>query len=387
VSGPGGRQADLQEDFPEDRQEYRPEDPFRQIAPATPTRQQGTPEETLPMRHPAPLPHAARPGRRVALRLTVTMTATVFAAAMAVCAPARAAAFPDQPLKLVIGFPPGGGGDLYGRTMANELSKQLGQAVVVDNKPGAGGNIAAEAVARARPDGYTLLLAMSGNLGSAPAIRNNLPYKAPEDFVLISQLVETPFGLLVSANSRLKTIQDYVAEARKGKLTYASTGTGGAAQITMEMVKQKGNLPILHIPYKGSGPAITDLIGGQVDSLFAPYTPLMGQITGGKLRLLAVSSPRRVASLPDVPTLKESGIDVTMTQWYGLAAPAGTPKDVTDKLAAAVKAALKEPEVLRVYRADGAQESSLTGDAFRKFVVGDIANYKRAVERGHLTAE
>ncbi len=297
------------------------------------------------------------------------------------------AAYPDQPIRLVIGFPPGGGGDLYGRTLANELSRQIGQTVVVDNKPGAGGNIAAESVARAKPDGYTLLLAMSGNLGSAPAIRANLPYRAPEDFVLVSQLVETPFGLLVSANSRFKTIQDYVAQARKGKTTYASTGTGGAAQIVMEMVKQQANLDILHIPYKGSGPAVTDLIGGQVDSLFAPYTPLMGQISAGKLRLLAISAAKRIPAMPDVPTLKESGIDVAMTQWYGLAAPAGTPKEVVDTLARHVKAALQQPDVLRVYRADGAQESTLSGDAFRKFVVGDIAKYRRAVERGHLTAE
>ncbi|MFZ3118254.1 MAG: tripartite tricarboxylate transporter substrate binding protein [Variovorax sp.] len=297
------------------------------------------------------------------------------------------AAYPEQPVKLVIGFPPGGGGDLYGRTIANALGKHLGQPIVVDNKNGAGGNIAAEVVARARPDGYTLILAMSGNMGSAPAIRDNLPYKVPEDFVPIAQLVETPFGLMVPASSPIKSIKEYVQAAKSGKLTYASTGTGGAAQIVMEMVKQQAKLDILHIPYKGSGPALNDLYGGLVSSFFAPYSPLMPQITGGKLRLLAVSSGKRIASLPDVPTLKESGINVLMTQWYGLAAPAGTPEEVVNTIARAVKEAMKDPEVLRVYRADGAQESSLTGSAFREFIVKDIANYRRAVERGNLKAE
>ncbi len=320
-------------------------------------------------------------------RTFLRATCSVLLLALGAAAGAAHAAWPDQPLKLFVGFPPGGGGDLYGRAIATELAKQLGQPVVVENKAGAGGNIAAEQVASAKPDGYTLLLAMSGNLGSAPALRKDLRYKVPDDFALIAQLVETPFGLMVGANSKIRTVQEYVAAARGGKLTYASTGTGGAAQIVMEMVKQAGNLDILHVPYKGSGPALTDLFGGQVDSFFAPYTPLMGQISGGKLRLLAVSSAQRVPSMPDVPTLKESGIDVVMTQWYGLAAPKGTPQAIIDQLGKAVAEAMKSPDLLRVYRADGAKESQIGGAAFRDYVVKDIANYRRAIERGGITEQ
>jgi tripartite-type tricarboxylate transporter receptor subunit TctC len=321
-----------------------------------------------------------------------TRTFLITAAALmttALLAPAAHATFPEQPIRLVVGFPPGGGGDLYGRTIANALGKHVGQTVIVDNKAGAGGNIAAETVARSKPDGYTLILAMSGNFGSAAAIHANLPYKVPDDFVPIAQLVETPFGLMVASNSPIKSVRQFVADAkaRPGKLTYASTGTGGASQIVMEMFKQDAGIDVLHIPYKGSGPALNDLYGSQISSFFAPYTPLMGQITSGKLKLLALSSEKRVPSLPDVPTLKESGIDVVMTQWYGLAAPAGTPKDVVDHLARAVKDAMKDTELLKVFRADGAQESQLTGLAFRDFIIKDTANYRKAVEKGGLKAE
>jgi len=297
------------------------------------------------------------------------------------------AAYPEQPVRLVVGFPPGGGGDLYGRAIAVAMGKQLGKVVIVENKAGVGGSLAAESVANAKPDGYTLLLAMSGNMASAAAIQPKLAYKVPEDFVPIARLVETPYGLMVSGQSKFGTIKDYVLAAKPGKLTYASTGTGGAAQVVMELIKQQAGLDILHIPYKGSGPALTDLYGGQVDSFFAPYTPLMGQIHSGKLRLLAVSIDKRVATMPDVPTLKESGIDVVMTQWYGLAAPKGTPNDVVDTLTRAVKAAMQDPDLLKVYRTDGAQEALLSGAAFREFIVKDIASYRRAVERGNLKAE
>ncbi len=314
--------------------------------------------------------------------------AAAFATAMACLSAPALAAYPDQPIKLLVGFPPGGGGDLYGRTIALELAKSIGQPVIVENRPGAGGVIAAETAARAKPDGYTLILAMSGNMGSVKAVRKNtMPYNVPDSFTFIAELVETPFGLMVNSQSPIKTPQEFVAAARGGKLSYASTGTGGAAQIVMEMVKQAAKVDVMHVPYKGSGPALTDIYGGLIDSFFAPYTPLIGQIQGGKLRLLAVSSGKRVAAMPDIPTLKESGIDVVMTQWYGLAGPAGMPKDVVDTLIKHVKIAMQQPTVAKVFNDNGAQAATRTGDEFREFVVHDLTNYQQAVDRGGLKAE
>jgi len=295
-------------------------------------------------------------------------------------ASAADATYPDRPIKLVVGFPPGGGGDTYGRLVAEHMGKALGDTIVVDNKPGVGGNLAADAVAKSKNDGYTLLFAMSGNMALAPVLRGDkLPYKVPDDFALIGMAVEAPHGLFVAANSKYKTAQEFFADAKGGKLTFGSTGTGGAAHITMEMVAQKAGAKILHIPYKGSGPAITDLIGGQIDSFFATAPPVMGQVTGGKLRLLAISGDKRNPSMPDVPTLREVGVDVVLTQWYGVAAPAGTPPEIVEKLQKALSKALASPEFKKVIRADGAVEVDRSGDAFRKYILEDVATYKRGV--------
>ena len=314
--------------------------------------------------------------------------ALVTAAGLLGLAGAAHAAYPEQPIKLVVGFPPGGGGDLYGRTIANALAKHIGQAVIVENKGGAGGNIAAESVARARPDGYTLILAMSGNFGSAVAIRPTLPYKVPDDFVPIAQLVETPFGLMVGSQSPIKSARQFVAEAKSSKLSYASTGTGGAAQIVMEMVKQQAGIDVMHVPYRGSGPALNDLYGGQVASFFAPYTPLMGQITGGKLRLLAVSSDKRVPSLPDVPTLQEAGVPGYETStWGGLLAPAGTPKAVVAKLAAETTRILALPDVRERFRTLGAVPAPGAPALLVQWTRGDWERFGRLVRELGIQTE
>ncbi|MDR5815431.1 MULTISPECIES: tripartite tricarboxylate transporter substrate binding protein [unclassified Caballeronia] len=292
--------------------------------------------------------------------------------------------YPTQTIRLVVGFPPGGGGDLYGRALAAALAPILHQTVIVDNRPGAGGIIAAETVAHAKPDGYTLLLAMSGNLATAPAIRKRLPYKVPESFAPIALVAEAPQGLMVSAKSKYHTLADFISAAKGGKLSYASTGTGSAAQLGMEMFKQAAGVDVLHVPYKGSGPAINDLISGRVDAFFATYPPLAGQIKGGQLRLLASTAEKRNAQMPDVPTMKEAGVNMTLTQWYGLAAPAGTPAPVVAKLEQATMQALAAPTVKELFDREGVVPGTLTGDAFSKYIVEDIGRYRQTVQKGHM---
>ncbi|ARP81962.1 twin-arginine translocation pathway signal [Bordetella genomosp. 8] len=290
---------------------------------------------------------------------------------------AAATAFPERPITLAVGFPPGGGGDLYGRLIATAMGRTLKQTVVVENKAGAGGNIAAGLVAKSPPDGYTILLAMSGNLAVSPALKPaSLPYKVPDDFAPIGLILEAPHGLFVAPNAKYKTARELLAAAKTKEMTFASTGAGGAAHIGMERVKELGKLKLLHIPYRGSGPAITDLLGGQVDMFFATASPLMPQVRQGALRLLAVSGEDRNPSLPDVPTFKELGVDMTLTQWYGLAAPAGTPPDVLRILSAHLSKALADPQVREVIRRDAAVERDLPLDRFTAYIDRDIAQYR-----------
>lgn len=290
------------------------------------------------------------------------------------------AAYPEQPIKLVVGFPPGGGGDLYGRLIANALGKTLGQPVVVENRAGAGGNIAADVVAKARPDGYTILLAMSGNMAVAPALKpQSLQYKVPDDFEPIGLILEAPHGLFVAHNSKIDSARSMLVSAKSQNLTFASTGTGAAAHVGMEMIKQRAGLDILHVPYKGSGPAITDMLGGQVDMFFATASPLIGQVRQGQLKVLALTGDKRSPALPDVPTFKELGVNVVVTQWYGLAAPAGTPAPILKYLSEHLSRALATPEVQQAIRRDAAVEKNVPLADFRRYIVDDIARYREAM--------
>lgn len=310
-------------------------------------------------------------GRRAALVATLGLAALAGGQAQA--------AFPERPITLVVGFPPGGGGDLYGRLIATAMGKTLGQTVIVENRPGAGGNIAAGLVAKAAPDGYTILLAMSGNLAVSPALKpQSLPYKVPDDFAPIGLILEAPHGLFVATPSHFKTAREVIDAARQKELTFASTGTGGAAHIGMETIKELGHLKLLHVPYKGSGPAITDMLGGQIDMFFATASPLVPQVQQGQLRMLALTGRQRSPILPDVPTFKELGIDMTMTQWYGLAAPAGTPPAVLKVLSEHLSRALADPTVQNTIRKDAAMERDLPLDQFKQYILEDIANYRKA---------
>lgn len=296
------------------------------------------------------------------------------------------AKYPEQVVKLVVGFPPGGGGDTYGRIVASQLQKILGKPVIVENRTGAGGEIAAGVVAKSRPDGYTLLFGQSGNIAVAPPLRGaKLPYKSPDDFVAIAMVAQMSFGLMSAKGSKFKTVRDVLAAAKSERLSYASTGTGGSAHIGMEMFKLRAPAEVLHVPYRGSGPAITDLMGGRVELFFAPWPPVMGQIMeSGPVFLIANSGAERHPTVPDVPTLKESGVNLVLYQWYGLFAPAGTPRDVVDVLTQAMTQTLADPEFKRAIERDGATPGNLIGDAFSAFILEDIERYRTVINASHL---
>ena len=264
-------------------------------------------------------------------------SAALLAAALAL-APAQGAlaqAYPSKPIRIICPFPPGGGVDITARAIGLELSKSMGQPVTVENKPGAGGNIGAAETARAAPDGYTLFLTLNSLHSISPLLYSKLPFDAMKDFAFITPLVAFSNVLIVNPANPAKSVQELVAQARAqpGKLTYASSGNGTNVHLVGELFRSLAGVDIVHVPYKGSAPALTDMLGGNVTMMFETIPFAISQIKSGKLRALAVTSARRQPLLPEVPTLAESGLPGFDTiAWYGLIAPAATPRDVVMKL-------------------------------------------------------
>ena len=278
-----------------------------------------------------------------AMALVVTATAGVLSAA-----PAQAqGTWPDKPLKLVVPYPAGGNADNTARLLATQLGQRLGQQVVVDNRPGGSGTIGAAAVAKAPADGYTLLLDATAFTVN-PSLFPKLPFDAAKDFAPISLVLQVPLLMVVPANSPFQSVADVAkaARARPGHLTYASAGNGGAQHLAGELFKQGQKVAITHIPYRGGAPALTDLIGGQVDMMFSATTASGPFVKSGKLRALAISSPRRVEGWESVPTVAESGVPgFQVSEWNGLFAPAGTPRPVLERLEAETRAIVASPEM------------------------------------------
>ena len=266
-------------------------------------------------------------------RLSTALLAA--ALALALSQGALAQAFPAKPIRIICPFPPGGGVDITARAIGLELSKSMGQPVTVENKPGAGGNIGAAETARAAPDGYTLFLTLNSLHSISPLLYSKLPFDAVKDFAFITPLVAFSNVLIVNPANPAKSVQELVAQARAqpGKLTYASSGNGTNVHLVGELFRSMAGIEIVHVPYKGSAPALTDMLGGNVTMMFETIPFAISQIKSGKLRALAVTSARRQPLLPEVPTLAESGLPGFDTiAWYGLIAPAATPRDVVMKL-------------------------------------------------------
>lgn len=301
------------------------------------------------------------------------------------------AAYPEKSIRLVVPFATGGTSEIIARSVANSLSTSLGQSVYVDNKPGGAGNIAMEEVKRASPDGYTLILGHVGTLAVNPALfGKKLPYDPNKDFAPVTLVAKAPNVIAVSAKSPYKTLSDLVNDAKKnpGKINYGSAGNGSAGHLAMEYFSSEAGIDLVHVPYKGSGPMLTDLIGGQIQATFNGLPSLMGQIKGGALRPLAVGSSERSKVLPNVATLSELGYKAFETsQWYGILVPAGTPQSIIDRLQQDIAKSLKSKEDSRKMLEDGAVLVGDTPSQFASFIKLEQGHWAKVVEKAKITVD
>ena len=315
---------------------------------------------------------------------------TSLALGLAVAGSALAQAWPSKPVTLLVPFPPGGSSDMIARTLGVKLQEKLGGTFVVDNKGGAGGTVGTVAVKRAAPDGQTLLVTSLGPLVIGPHLMKNIGYDPLKDLDYISVAVQAPNILAVPAASPHKTLADVVAyhKAHPGKMSFASSGNGSSDHLTAELFWQTIGAQGLHIPYKGGAPAMSDLLGGQVDATFMNINTGIQNVKAGKLRALAITSSKRSPLLPDVPTMEESGIKgVTVYSWQAIAAPKGLPADIKAKLHAAVVAGLADPAVRSKLQDLGFEIVGNTPEQFTAFQAAEFARWKQVIEVGKITAD
>jgi tripartite-type tricarboxylate transporter receptor subunit TctC len=301
------------------------------------------------------------------------------------------AAYPEKPIRFVVPFATGGTSEIIARTIANSLSTQLGQSVFVENKPGAAGNIAMEEVKRAAPDGHTIILGHIGTLAANPALfGSKLPYDPNKDFAPVTLIAKVPNVIAVGKNSGIKTLSDLVNQARKSpnNISYGSAGNGSAGHLAMEYFASEAGIDLMHVPYKGSGPMLTDLIGGQTKATFNGLPSLIGQIKGGALIPLAVGSATRSPSLPNVPIISESGYKGFETsQWYGVLVPAGTPKEIINKLQKEISIALKSKEGTKRMVQDGASLVGNSPEEFAKFIKIEQARWSNVIIKAKISLD
>jgi tripartite-type tricarboxylate transporter receptor subunit TctC len=309
-----------------------------------------------------------------------------FAAALLLFAAAAPAAqaqdFPNRPIRMVIAFPPGGPTDFVGRLVADKVKDILGQSVIIENKAGANGALGADTVAKSPPDGYTLFLSTVGAVGITPNMRTDLPYDVLRDFAPVTLVVRNTTIMVVRADYPANTAMEFVEIAKKknGSVPIASTGVGSTTHLAEEMFATAGGFKFVHVPYRGAAPALTDLLGGQVDAFFADVPALMTQITGGKVKVLGAASGRRNPKLPNVPTLAEQGYpDTSSDNWYGLLAPAKTPPAVIAKLNDAFAKAINDPVVKQKLIDSGAVPVADSPEQFGKFLKEELERWGKLV--------
>lgn len=312
------------------------------------------------------------------------------AVALGVGLVANALAWPTKTITLVVPFPPGGSTDTLARAIGPKLQQQLGQTVIVDNKPGATGTIGAGLVARSEPDGHTLLVASLGPYVIAPHLLKSVPYDATKDFDLLTVAVQAPNVLVVPAASPFKSLSDVLAhlKAHPGKMTFASSGNGSSDHLTAELFWQQTGTTGIHVPYRGGAPAISDLLGAQVDASFQNINAIIQHVRSGKLRALAITSAQRSKLLPEVPTLEESGIKgANVFSWQGIAAPRGLPAEVKSKLHAALVNAINDPQVRDQFVSVGFELVANTPEQFASFQRAEYERWRTLIKARNITAD
>jgi tripartite-type tricarboxylate transporter receptor subunit TctC len=302
---------------------------------------------------------------------------------------ATAQGYPNKPIRLLLGYAPGGPTDLTGRLVGQHLNASLGQPLVMDNRPGAGGSLAASILSRAEPDGYTLMLAANGEIAIAPNLRRNLPYHPLKDLAPISRVGASQLVLVVHPSVPAHSTAELIALAKKkpGAVNFASAGTGSTAHLAGEYFKHLAGIDIVHVPYKGAGPALSDLMGGQVQMLITGYSAAIGHVKAGKLRALAVTGAKRLAANPDLPTIGETVNGYEVTSWYGFLAPSRTPPAVIARLHREIAAVVKRPDVIERLVTLGIEPEGNTPQEFREQIKREIATWGKVVQLAKVPVE
>jgi tripartite-type tricarboxylate transporter receptor subunit TctC len=321
-------------------------------------------------------------GRMIAGLLTL-------AALLVPAPPLRAADYPDRPVRLIVPYPPGGGTDVLARRLGEEMGRGLGQRVVVENVGGAGGIIGMQQVARAEPNGYTIVLALTAQFAVNPSLFAKLPYDPANDYAPVALLAVAPYVLVVHPSLPVRTLDDLVRLARQkpNELSYASAGNGSGAHLSAELLKSSAGIAMIHVPYKGAGAAYADVLSGRVPVMFSTYAPIAGHLAAGALRAIAVTTEKRAAGLPDVPAIAETLPGYRSDVWYLMAAPAGTPGDIVARLNKEALTALNSPAIVKQLADDLIQPIGSRPDEVRPFIVGEIAKWGEVVRRSGARIE